>query len=98
MDWKERLKGDEKELKTMVNGISEIRGTGLRAKVEREYAMRSLSRKLTEMHSFVEDCLSGRNTYEQSLMAYKLRIEYPLYSQLDSLASLSRQYVDWSCA
>jgi hypothetical protein len=31
-------------------------------------------------------------------MEYRLRIEYPLYSQLDSLSSLPRQYVDWSCA
>jgi hypothetical protein len=91
MDWKDRLKADEKELKQLVNGINEIRGTGLRARLQREYAMRALSGKLAEMRSFVDDCLSGRNSYEQSVMEYRLRIEYPLYSQLDSLSSLPRQ-------
>jgi hypothetical protein len=98
MDWKDRLMADEKELKDLVNRISGIQGSGLRVRLEREYLMRSLSGKLKEMHAFVDDCLSGRNAYEQSLMAYQLRIEYPLYSQMDSLASLPRQYVDWSCA
>jgi hypothetical protein len=98
MDWKEKLMADEKELKALVNRLNETRGSGLRVRLEREYLMRCLSRKLVEMHAFVDDCMSGRNAYEQSLMAYKLRVQYPLYSQMDSLASLPRQYVDWSCA
>jgi hypothetical protein len=98
MEWKERMKQDEAGLKAIVDRIAEIRGDSTRAHIERDHAMRSLSRKLGDMRSFVEDCLSGRNAYEQSLMEYRLRIEYPLYSHLDSLSALSREYVDWSCA
>jgi hypothetical protein len=98
MEWKMRMKQDEAELKGIVDRLVEIRGTGLRVRIERDYAMLSLSRKLADMHSFVEDCLSGRNTYERSLMEYKVRVEYPLYSHLDSLSAMSREYVDWSCA
>jgi hypothetical protein len=96
MDWKTRMKMDEAELKQIVDKLAEIHGDGLRTRLEREYAMRTLSRKLADMRSFVEDCLSGRNTWEKSLMEYKVRVEYPLYSHLDSLSSLSHQYVDWS--
>jgi hypothetical protein len=96
MDWKTRMRTDEAELKQIVDRLAEIRGEGLRTKIEREYAMLTLSRKLADMRSFVEDCLSGRNTWEKSLMEYKVRIEYPLYSHLDSLSALSREYVDWS--
>ena len=98
MDWKTRMKCDETELKSMIDKIAKIQGGGPGARIEREYGMRSLSRKLVEMRSFVEDCLSGRNAYEQSILEYKLRLEYPLYSHLDSLSSLSREYIDWSCA
>jgi hypothetical protein len=98
MDWKSRMEKDEKELKRIVDRLGEIRGNGLGPRIEREYLMRSLSRKLVEMRSFVEDCLCGRNAYEQSLMEYKVRVEFPLYSHLDSLSALPRDYVDWSCA
>jgi hypothetical protein len=98
MDWKEKLLADERELKQMVCRLNELRGDGLRVRLEREYTMRRLQGKLAEMRAFVNDCLSGRTAYEQSLMAYKLRVEYPLYSQIDSLSALPRKYVDWSCA
>jgi len=98
MDWKMRMKCDEAELKSIIDRIARIQGGGPRARTEREYAMRSLSRKLVEMRSFVDDCLSGRNAYEQSMMEYRVRLEYPLYSHLDSLSALPREYIDWSCA
>jgi hypothetical protein len=98
MDWKTRMKSDESELKGIIDKIAKIQGGGPRARIEREYAMRSLSRKLVEMRSFVEDCLCGRNAYEQSSMECRVRVEYPLYSHLDSLSSLPREYVGWSCA
>ena len=98
MDWKSRMKKDEAELKALIDRLGELHGDSPRARIEREYMMRSLSRKLAEMRSFVEDCLCGRNSYEQSLLAYRLRVEFPLYSHLDSLSAISRDYVDWSCA
>ncbi len=98
MDWKERMKSDEAELKAIIDRLGEVRGGGTRARAEREFAMRSLARKLTEMRSFVDDCMSGRNAYEQSLMEYRLRVQYAFFSHLDALSSLSRDYVDWSCA
>ena len=98
MDWKERMKSDEAELKMIIDRLSEIRGSGTRAQTERDFAMRSLARKLVEMRSFVDDCMSGRNAYEQSLLEYRLRVQYPFFSHLDALSSLPREYVDWSCA
>jgi hypothetical protein len=98
MDWKNRMKCDEIELRALVDRLGALQGTGASASLEREYTMRSLARKLVEMHGFVEDCLCGRNSYEQSLLSYRVRVEYPLYSHLDSLSALPREYVDWSCA
>lgn len=57
--------------------------------------MTALARKLVQMKAFVEDCLSGRNTYEQSLMEYRMRVDFPLYSHLGSLASITPKYGDW---
>jgi hypothetical protein len=98
MDWKARMKSDEKELRALVDKLSTLQGAGTSTSIEREYTMRVLARKLVEMRGFVEDCLCGRNTYEQSLLEYRMRVEYPLYSHLDSLSALPREYVDWSCA
>jgi len=98
MDWKMRMKCDEGELKSIIDRLARIQGGSPRAGIEREYALRSLSRKLVEMRSFVDDCLSGRNAHEQSLMEYKVRLEYPLYSHLDSLSALPPEFIDWSCA
>jgi chromatin segregation and condensation protein Rec8/ScpA/Scc1 (kleisin family) len=98
MDWKARMMLDEAELKTIVDRLGQVQGQGMRAKIEREYAMRSLSRKLAEMRTFVDDCLCGRTAYEQSVLEYRMRVEYPLYSHLDSLSAMPREFVDWSCA
>jgi hypothetical protein len=98
MDWHVRMKSDEKDLRVLVDKLGCLQGGGGSEEMEREYTMRALSRKLAEMRGFVDDCLCGRNTYEQSLLAYRMRLEYPLYSHLDSLSALPREYVDWSCA
>jgi hypothetical protein len=98
MDWKVRMKSDEKELRELVDRLGSLQGAGASTSIEREYTMRTLARKLVEMRGFVEDCLCGRNTYEQSVLSYRVRLEYPLYSHLDSLSALPREYVDWSCA
>ena len=98
MDWKERLTTDERELKSIVDMLGGTRGDGLRARAQRELATHALSAKLMDMRGFVEDCLSGRNEHERAVLAYKLRVEYPLFSHLESLSGLSREYVTWSCA
>ncbi len=97
MDWKTRMMSDEAELRALVDRLGALQGPGS-DRAEREYAMRTLARKLAEMRRFVEDCLCGRNTYEQQMLEYRVRLEYPLYSHLDSLSALPREYVDWSCA
>ena len=96
MDWMTRMRNDEKELKELVERMGETQGGSVCSQVERVYLMRSLSNKLSDMRSFIEDCLSGRNTYEQSLMEYKVRVELPLYSHLDSLSAMSPEFVDWA--
>ncbi len=98
MDWITRMRNDESELKDLVERLGDSLGGSLCSQVERVYLMRSLSNKLVDMRSFIEDCLSGRNSYEQSLMEYKVRVEFPLYSHLDSLSALSPEFVDWSAA
>ncbi len=96
MNWKRRLRFDEKELKTLIDRLGEAQKSGLAD--ERERAQASLAAKLAEMNAYVEDCLSGRSEYERSVLRYKLRVEYPFFSHLASLSTLSRDYVEWSCA
>jgi hypothetical protein len=98
MDWKTRMKTDEAELRALVDRLGALQDGGTSVSAEREYTMRTLARKLAEMRRFVDDCLCGRNTYEQQLLSYRMRLEYPLYCHLDSLSGISREYVDWSCA
>jgi len=98
MDWKAQLKSDERELKSIVDMLGETHGGGLRARAQREFAARALGAKLSDMRGFLEDCLSGRSEHERAVLAYQLRVEYPLYSHLESLSGLSREYVEWSCA
>jgi len=95
MDWKDRMKSDEAELKTIIDRLGGVRGDGMRAQTERDFAMRSLSRKLTEMRAFVDDCMNGRNAYQQSLMEYRLRVQYPFYSHLNDLSRISGDALDW---
>jgi hypothetical protein len=96
MEWITRLKNSEAELKELVDRLAQAQGPTPCAQVERAYLLRSLAAKLLEMRSFIEDCLSGRNRHERSLLEYRVRVEFPLYSHLDSLSSMSHSYVDWS--
>ena len=98
MDWKKQLKSDERELKALIDRLGEPHEGGQLSCDEREMALRSLGEKLTQMRSYVDDCMSGRSDYEKAILSYKLRVEYPLFSHLISLSALSREYVEWSCA
>jgi len=96
MNWKRRLKNDERELKTLIDRLGETQKSGQAD--ERERAQQLLGAKLAEINAYVEDCLSGRTDHEKSVLLYKLRVEYPFFSHLASLSALSRDYVEWSCA
>jgi hypothetical protein len=98
MDWKSQLLKDERELRALVEKLGAAPRAGLQGRAERNLAARSLKVKLGEMQSFIQDILSGRGDYERAVLEYRLRVEYPLYSHLASLSSLSREYVEWSCA
>ena len=96
MNWKQRLLCDETELKALIDQLGEAQRTG--EAEARDRAQRRLAAKLAEISSYVEDCLSGRSDDERSVLLYKLRVEYPFFSHLASLSTLSRDYVEWSCA
>jgi hypothetical protein len=93
---KDRMSSDEAELKTIVDRISAAGGVDAPARLERDSALLALAAKLVEMRTFVDDCLGGRSEHERNSLAYKIRVEFPLFSHLDSLASLSGEFVDWS--
>jgi hypothetical protein len=95
MDWKKRLKGDEKILKALIDRLDGATDGGTMD--GRELARRHLGEKLAEMTAYVEDCLSGRSDSEKSVLRYKLRIEYPLFAHLLSLSAMPREYVEFSC-
>ncbi|HVP19382.1 MAG TPA: hypothetical protein VMU36_10325 [Spirochaetia bacterium] len=98
MDWRVRMRRDELELRRMIRGLAEMRGSDPLVVAAREKALRCLARKVTRMRTLVEDCISGRNAYEQSVMEYRVRIEFPLYSHLGSLTRITPGYIDWFCA
>ncbi len=98
MNWKKRLKTDEAQLKALIDRLNETQEGGLLSRGEHELALRTLTLKLAQMRSYVEDCMSGRSEYEKSVLEYKLRVEYPLFAHLASLATVSRKYVEWSYA
>ena len=98
MDWIMKMQRDEEELKALVTRLSKTKGASLGLRMERARLLKTLSCKLEQMRRFIEDCLTGRNSYEQSFLEYRVRVELPLYSHLDSLSSISRDWADWSCA
>jgi hypothetical protein len=98
MDWKRQLKTDERELKALIDRLGEPQEESLLSDEERETALHALGEKLTEMRSYIDDCMSGRTDHEKAVLQYKLRVEYPLFAHLTSLSALSREYFEWSCA
>lgn len=98
MDWKKRLKTDEDELRALVNRLAALPPGSPLTDREREIAFRSIGQKIVEMRAYADDRLGGGTERERSILEYKLRIEFPLFAHLSSLSSLSREYVEWSCA
>ncbi len=98
MDWRVRMRRDELELTRLVRGLATLRGDDPETRVRRDAALVALRAKIGEMRAFIEDCLSGRTTHEQSMMEYRVRVEFPLYSHLGSLSMIAPDFVDWFCA
>jgi len=96
MDWKKQLKTDERELKALIDRLGEPHESGQLSCVEREMALRSLGEKLTEMRSYVDDCMSGRSAYEKAVLEYKLRVEYPFYCHVSNYLKFTDLYVEAS--
>ena len=92
------MRRDELELRRMVRSLAELRGSDPQVAADREKTLRSLARKIARMRALIEDCISGRNAYEQSVMEYRVRIEFPLYSHLGSLSRITSGSMDWFCA
>lgn len=98
MDWKKRLKTDEDELKALVDRLAALQPGSPSTDRQREIAFRSIGQKIVEMRAYADDCLGGGTEDERFILEYRLRIEFPLFAHLSSLSSLSREYVEWSCA
>ncbi len=98
MDWRVRMGRDGLELRRILRSLAGMRGGDPEAVAARDRAFRALARKVARMRALVEDCASGRNAHEQSVMEYRVRVEFPLFSHLGSLSRISPEYVDWFCA
>ncbi len=89
------MRRDELQLRRIVQSLARLQGETPGVAAARERALRALAGKIAEMRALVEDCLSGRTEYEQSVMEYRVRVEFPLYSHLGSLSSLVPGHVGW---
>jgi hypothetical protein len=89
MDWTSRLREEETRLKDLVGRLRDIRGSGLRARIERGQIARALNHRVSRTDEFLQDCLTGRNSQEKSLMEFRVRVEFPLYCHLQSIISMS---------
>ena len=95
MSVKERLQRDEAELRSIIVRLGGC-GDDTGGPADREETLRLLRARLAETRGFVDEVLVGRSDHERAVLLYKIRVEFPLYSHLDALASLSGEFVDWS--
>jgi len=98
VNWRVRMRRDELQLRRIVQSLARLQGETPGVAAARERTLRALAAKIAEMRGLVEDCLSGRTEYEQSVMEYRVRVEFPLYSHLGSLSALAAGHVDWFSA
>ncbi len=89
MDWESRMRNEESHLKSLVERMRNIHGSGLRARVERGQIARALNSRVSRADEFLQDCLTGRNSQEKSLMEFRVRVEFPLYCHLQSIISMA---------
>ncbi len=95
VDWRVRLRRDELRLRRIVQRLAGLRGNDPEVLAAREKALRALSQTIASMRTLIDDCLSGRSEHERSLMEYRVRIEFPLYSHIGTLTTLSPKHLDW---
>ncbi len=86
------MRRDELQLRRIVQSLAKMRGDDPDVAAAREKALRVLAARLAEMKGLVEDCLSGRNGYERSVMEYRVRVEFPFYSHLGSLSGFDEYF------
>ena len=89
------MRRDELQLRRIVQKLASLHGQGPEVAATRRKALLALARKIAAMRALVDDCLSGRNGYEQSMMEYRIRVEFPLYSHIGTLTALSSRPLDW---
>jgi len=95
MDWRVRLRRDELRLRRIVRRLAALQGDAPETAQARQRALRALERTIASMQDLVADCLSGRTEYERSVMEYRVRVEFPLFSHIGTLTTLSRRHRDW---
>ena len=95
MDWRVRLRRDELRLRRIVRRLASLQGDTPETVQARHRALRALERTIASMRALVDDCLSGRNEYERSVMEYRVRVEFPLFSHIGTLTAISRKHLDW---
>ena len=86
------------QLRRIVQSLAKLRDDTPGVAAARARMLRALAARIADMRALVQDCLSGRSEHEQSVMAYRVRVEFPLYSHLGSLSALAPEHVDWFCA
>jgi hypothetical protein len=89
------MRRDEQQLRRIVQKLASLHGEGPEFAAARRKTLGALTRKVAAMRTLVDDCLCGRNGYEQSMMEYRVRVEFPLYSHIGTLTTLSSRHLDW---
>jgi hypothetical protein len=89
MEWTSRMREEEARLKELVDGLERARGRSLWCRLEHARLERALRTRLCDTRAFLDDCLSGRNAYEQHMMEYRVRVEFPLFSHLESIFAIT---------
>jgi hypothetical protein len=99
MDWQSRMREEEIRLKKLVDRLAAVKGRGLKSRIEQKLIVRALERWITDARAFMDDCLTGRNADEKSLMEYQVRMQFPLFSHLTSLFTMTpKVFPDINCA
>ncbi len=96
MSLKEVLDSNEAVLKGLIDRLCAARPETPALRRERERTLHELSTRLIETRTRVDEMLSGLTRPRRNALEYRIRVEYPLFSLLDQLASLSSEFVDWS--
>ena len=97
MTLKQRMDREEAELKVSMEQLSALsRDPGPASQRARAHALHALTTRLVETRCAVDAWMAGRTERDRNALAYKIRVEYPVFSLLDSLACLSGEFVDWS--